>query len=125
MSTEEYIHSVTLDKDLCKGCTNCISTCPTEAIRVRDAKAMIISDRCIDCGECIRTCPSHAKKAVSDPLDMLNKYTFKVALPAPSFYGQFKNVSIDTVLTALKKFGFDDIYEVASAAERENVKVEF
>ncbi|MBO7047649.1 MAG: 4Fe-4S binding protein [Spirochaetia bacterium] len=115
--SEEYLHSVTLDKDLCKGCTNCISHCPTEAIRVRDGKAMIISNRCIDCGQCIRTCPSHAKKAVSDPLDMLNKYTFKVALPAPSFYAQFKNVPIDTVLTALKKIGFDDVYEVASAAE--------
>ena len=114
---EEYLHSVTLDNELCKGCTNCISTCPTEAIRVRDAKAMIITDRCIDCGECIRTCPSHAKKAVSDPLDSLNRYQFKVALPAPSFYGQFKNVSIDTILTALKIYGFDDVYEVASAAE--------
>jgi len=114
---EEYLHSVTLDRELCKGCTNCISTCPTEAIRVRDAKAMIITDRCIDCGECIRTCPSHAKKAISDPLDSLNGYQFKVALPAPSFYGQFKNVPIDTILTALKIYGFDDVYEVASAAE--------
>ncbi|MEG2037547.1 MAG: 4Fe-4S binding protein, partial [Ruthenibacterium sp.] len=29
-----YFHSVTLDKDLCKGCINCIKRCPTEAIRV-------------------------------------------------------------------------------------------
>lgn len=113
----EYFHSVTLEKELCKGCTNCISECPTEAIRVRDGKAIILSQKCIDCGECIRKCPSHAKKAVSDPLDIINKYDFKVAIPAPSFYGQFKKVSVDTVLTALKAFGFDDVYEVASAAE--------
>ena len=31
---EKFIHSVTLDKDLCKGCINCIKRCPTEAIRV-------------------------------------------------------------------------------------------
>ena len=114
---EEYFHSVTLEKDLCKGCTNCISECPTEAIRVRDGKAIILSPKCIDCGECIRKCPSHAKKAVSDPLDIIKKYDFKVAIPAPSFYGQFKDVPVDTILTALKAFGFDDIYEVASAAE--------
>ena len=30
------------------GCTNCIKRCPTEAIRVREGKACIISERCID-----------------------------------------------------------------------------
>ena len=47
-------HSVTLDLERCKGCTNCIKRCPTEAIRVRDGHAIILEDRCIDCGECIR-----------------------------------------------------------------------
>lgn len=40
---EKFIHSVTLDKDLCKGCINCIKRCPTEAIRVRDGKAHILA----------------------------------------------------------------------------------
>ena len=51
---KRYFHSVTLDSEKCKGCTNCIKHCPTEAIRVRDGKARIIKERCIDCGECIR-----------------------------------------------------------------------
>ena len=42
---EKFIHSVTLDKDLCKGCINCIKRCPTEAIRVRDGKAHILAER--------------------------------------------------------------------------------
>lgn len=54
-------HSVTLDKDKCKGCTACLKRCPTEAIRIRDGKAKIIKERCIDCGECIKVCPYHAK----------------------------------------------------------------
>ena len=37
-----YFHSVTLDTSKCKGCTNCIKYCPTEAIRVRNGKAVII-----------------------------------------------------------------------------------
>ena len=112
------LHSVTLDEDLCRGCTTCISRCPTEAIRVRNGKALIITERCIDCGECIRSCPSHAKKAISDPLSVIDEFEYKVAIPAPSFYGQFKDeIGADRVLSALLKIGFDDVYEVARAAE--------
>ena len=113
-----YIHSVVLDKDKCRGCTNCIAHCPTEAIRVRQGKAFIIEDRCIDCGECIRVCPHHAKKAQSDKLEKLKDFDFTVAIPAPTLYGQFKDrYSIDMILTALKKLGFDDIFEAAEAAD--------
>ena len=112
------IHSVTLDESKCKGCTNCIKMCPTQAIRVRNNKASIITDLCIDCGECIRVCPYHAKKAITDSLDIINNYKYKIALPAPAFYGQFGgDVTIDMILNALIKLGFDDIYEVAYAAQ--------
>ena len=84
----EFFHSVTLDRDLCRGCINCVKRCPTEAIRVRDGKAKILSDRCIDCGECIRICPYHAKKPIVDPLSVMDQYEYTVALPAPSLYGQ-------------------------------------
>ena len=111
-------HSVTLDRDKCMGCTNCIAHCPTEAIRVRHGKAFIIEERCIDCGECIRVCPHHAKKAHSDTLTDLQKFAFTVAIPAPTLYGQFEDkYSIDRILTALKKIGFDAIFEAAEAAD--------
>ena len=45
---ERFYHSVTLDVDKCVGCTNCIKRCPTEAIRVREGKAIITPERCID-----------------------------------------------------------------------------
>ena len=113
-----YFHSVTLDREKCHGCTNCIKRCPTEAIRVRGGKAKIIKERCIDCGECIRVCPYHAKLAVTDPLTMLDAYEYKIALPAPSLYGQFKhNAEINKVLTGLRKIGFDSVFEVARGAE--------
>lgn len=112
-----YTHSVTLDKDKCRGCTNCIKHCPTEAIRVRDGKAFILQEKCIDCGECIRICPYHAKVAVTDNIDMLSKFKYKVALPAPTFYAQFKGYTINRILEALKAIGFDDVFEVAAAAE--------
>ena len=115
---ERFIHSVTLDRDKCKGCINCIKRCPTEAIRVREGKASIIAERCIDCAECIRICPHHAKKALCDPLEVLEDYEYTIALPPPSFYGQFNNLEEpDLVLAALRDLGFDDVFEVARAAE--------
>lgn len=115
---QEFFHSVTLDRDKCRGCINCIKRCPTEAIRVRNKKAQIIAERCIDCGECIRVCPHHAKRATSDKLSILSKFEYTIALPAPSFVAQFNNLEdVDIVLNALIDFGFDEVYEVARAAE--------
>lgn len=112
------VHSVTLNKEKCKGCTACIKNCPTEAIRVRDGKAQIIDEICIDCGECIRVCPYYAKIAVTDPLEKIYDFKYKIALPAPTLYGQFKGLKdINKVLYGLLSLGFDDVYEVAKAAD--------
>ncbi|HKM32134.1 MAG TPA: [Fe-Fe] hydrogenase large subunit C-terminal domain-containing protein, partial [Oscillospiraceae bacterium] len=115
---DTFFHSVHLDPELCKGCINCIKRCPTEAIRVHNGKASIIKEFCIDCGECIRICPHHAKKATYDPLSVLKEYEYTVALPPPSLYGQFNNLDdVDIVLRGLLDIGFDDVYEVSTAAE--------
>lgn len=116
MST--LFHSVRLDADKCQGCTNCVKRCPTQAIRVRNKKAYIISDRCIDCGECIRLCPHHAKYAVNESFNELINYKYRIALPAPALYGQFNNLeNVDYVLTGLRKMGFDKVVEVSKGAE--------
>ena len=113
-----YDHSVILDEEKCTGCTTCLKHCPTEAIRIRDGKATINSDRCIDCGECIRVCPHKAKKAVVGKISNMDRFKWKIALPAPTLYGQFDNLDdIDYVLDGLLKIGFDQVYEVAKAAE--------
>ncbi|MCQ2448848.1 MAG: 4Fe-4S binding protein [Clostridia bacterium] len=115
---DTYEHSVLLVRDKCTGCTTCLHHCPTEAIRIRDGHAVINQERCIDCGECIRVCPHKAKKAVSSKLDAMQKFKYKIALPAPSLYGQFANMDdIDYVLDGLLKIGFDDVFEVSKAAE--------
>ena len=97
-----YFHSVRLDEEKCMGCTNCIKRCPTQAIRVRSGKAHIISERCIDCGECIRVCPHHAKYSHRDSMNRIIEFKYRVALPAPSLYGQFNNLDdIGYVITCL------------------------
>ena len=113
-----YEHSVLLDESKCTGCTTCLKHCPTEAIRIKDGRATINPKRCIDCGECIRVCPHKAKKAVCGKLANMDRFKWKIALPAPSLYGQFDNLEeIDYVLDGLLKIGFDDVFEVSKAAE--------
>ncbi len=115
---DTYKHSVLLDESKCTGCTTCLRHCPTEAIRIRDGRAVINTGRCIDCGECIRVCPHKAKKAVCGKLQNMERFKWKIALPAPTLYGQFDNLDdIDYVLDGLLQIGFDDVFEVSKAAE--------
>ena len=115
---QKYEHSVILDEEKCTGCTTCLKHCPTEAIRIRDGHATINAERCIDCGECIRVCPHNAKKAICGKITDMDRFKWKIALPAPTLYGQFDNLDdINYVLDGLLKIGFDQVYEVAKAAE--------
>ncbi len=112
------MHSVTLDKPKCVGCTNCLKKCPTEAIRVHGGRAHIIEQRCIDCGECIRQCQHHAKVPTTDPLAAINRFPYKIALPAPALYGQFKRLpNLSAVAHGLRMMGFDEVYDVARGAD--------
>ncbi|MBQ8321888.1 MAG: 4Fe-4S binding protein [Clostridia bacterium] len=113
-----YEHSVLLDASKCTGCTTCLKHCPTEAIRIKNGHAVIDAAKCIDCGACIRYCPHKAKRAVCSKLADMDRFKWKIALPAPSLYGQFDNLDdVDYVLNGLLKIGFDDVYEVSKAAE--------
>lgn len=89
-----------------------------EAIRVHDGKATIIEERCIDCGECIRACPNHAIVAFTDTTKRLSEFKYNIALPAPTFFGQFQNQeNAEDILNAFLRIGFDDVFEVALASE--------
>ncbi len=115
---DKYWHSVVLDNDYCNGCTNCLSRCPTQAIRVIDGKAKIMKERCIDCGECLKICHFHAKGTLSDNLEKIFEYKYKVALPSISMYGQFSaEYDIEDIFQSLYKLGFDMVYDVAYAAD--------
>lgn len=110
----DYFHSVVLQESSCNGCTHCIKRCPTEAIRVRNRKASISGEKCIDCGECIRVCPYNAQKAVTDTLEDIKRYKYKVALVPPAVHGQFPvGTGIGKILKAVQMMGFDAVYDIS------------
>ena len=118
MAAKRIYHSVKLERDRCVGCTTCLKKCPMECIRVRNGKARILYELCIDCGVCIQNCPHHAKIAQTDPINSIYRFKHRIALPAPTLYAQFRNLtSVDTVLNALLGLGFSDVFEVARAAD--------
>ncbi len=113
-----YTHSVRIDKRRCVGCTSCIKTCPTEAIRVQEGKARILAERCIDCGRCIVYCRHHAVVTVTTPLEALGQFKYNICIPSASFYAQFRTLaSPEDLFPSLYALGFDAIYEEAKAAE--------
>ncbi len=56
--TESEVTVVTIDEQICIGCTLCIQACPVDAI-VGAAKQMhtVITDECTGCNLCIPPCP--------------------------------------------------------------------
>jgi hypothetical protein len=88
--------------------------CPTQAIRIRDGKAVIIEEKCIDCGECITVCPQNAIIPLTDPFGESPKFHHTVALPSPALYAQFgREILPEKILSGIKKLGFDDAYDLA------------
>ncbi len=111
-------NAVSLCGDKCNGCDRCMKRCPTEAIRVRGGKAVINPERCVGCGECVRVCPTNSKLEHYDSFELVKNYKYKVALPSPSLYGQFANLTdVNYVLNGLLKLGFDAVFEVGIGAE--------
>ena len=118
--TKKHFLCDIVDAEKCKGCTNCVKICPTEAIRVRKGTALTIQERCINCGNCIRTCPYHAKMAITDPLDLrrLKEFKYTIALCSPVLYSQFHRViPPGKILNAVKSLGFDDVFQESIGAD--------
>ena len=51
------------------GCETCVGRCNYEAIHIEDGRAVVREDLCKGCGNCVVTCPTNAlkMKIVHDP----------------------------------------------------------
>ncbi len=108
-----FYHALKVDSEICMGCTHCMQSCPTEAIRVRNGVAVIIENKCIDCGECFKVCPVKAIYIKQDDFSLIFNYKYRIALVPAVFIGQFpEEIRTSEIYACLKKIGFTHIYEV-------------
>ena len=57
--------AITIDPNMCRGCSKCAKTCPVEAISGKIKEPYVIDkNKCIKCGACIEVCPFKAIKEV-------------------------------------------------------------
>ena len=125
-----------VDDSKCKRCQMCVSACPYKAIvkisvpcedacpvgaikKDETGFASIDFEKCINCGRCISACPFgavHERSQIVDILKAIKSDKKVIAMIAPSIAGQFPG-DIYQLKTAIKKAGFDDVYEVAQGAD--------
>jgi NAD-dependent dihydropyrimidine dehydrogenase PreA subunit len=52
---------VTVDRDKCEGCEECVNNCPVGVFQMKDGKAdPFQADSCEGCETCVSVCPSGA-----------------------------------------------------------------
>ena len=121
MATGEtyFRHSLRVNDYLCKGCTTCMRSCPTGAIRIRNGKAIISDNKCVDCGECMQVCPHKAIYIKQDDFGRLFNYRYRVCLVPTTFIGQFEEkYNTKAIYSCIQKLGFTHIYEVEHEMSR-------
>lgn len=121
MANKTYFHAIKLIDENCTGCTKCVRVCPTEALRVRNGKVILDENRCIDCGKCIQVCPFRAIIPMTDNLQKMTDFKYKVALVSTSYAGQFpQSTGYDKALQAILKLGFDEVAEESAITGQVN-----
>lgn len=112
MENNTFHHALKILDEVCNGCTHCMKVCPTEALRVRNGKAVLSADRCVDCGECMRACPINAIIVEQDDFGKIFDYKYRVAIVPSVFIGQFpRNIPTRRIYSAIHELGFTHVYE--------------
>jgi iron only hydrogenase large subunit-like protein len=110
--------SVRVNEAKCTGCVVCLRACPTQAVRLRNGRAVILPEACVECGECIRACPQRAVGPAVSTIQDTAQYKINVLIVSRVLYTQFgEEVSPNEILVALCKMGFDHVVDGALYCE--------
>ena len=111
MARYYHAHKIVLEK--CRGHRKCMRSCPTQAIRIKNNKAIISEELCIDCGTCFSVCPSGAIVPISDPLAEFSHFKYKVVVPGGVLYSQFdSSIHPHIIHLAFQELGFDAVIDI-------------
>ena len=117
---------IQINEEKCIGCDTCQGYCPTGAIfgEMGDPHQIKFRELCINCGQCLTHCPVGAiyesqSWATQVMATLKEKKKKTIAMPAPAVrYGlgecfgmQPGSVTTGKMLAALKKLGFDHVWD--------------
>lgn len=127
---------VIFDQKKCVGCGRCVATCPVGFLRLNENKktSPVINDKtdCTNCAQCVLNCPVRAINGRGEFSELKeletilsNRDLIKVAQFAPSvrvslgesFGLESGNAVTGKIIAALKKMGFDYVFDTASGAD--------
>ena len=100
----------------------CRRSCPVKAISMDENDiATIDPAKCVNCGACVVGCPFGAISDVSMMVSVIDALRDEkkevVAMVAPAIEGQFGSDTLPQIKRAIRRLGFDDVYEVALGAD--------
>ncbi len=76
----QYVNSnyfVEINKELCSGCAECITSCHMEANMINDEGISEVDlGYCIGCGVCIPACPENARKLIKKSIESIPPESF-------------------------------------------------
>jgi len=107
---------LSISKKKCRLCGRCVRDCPTNALKVDRRRVVRLEDRCILCGSCFKHCPHGAvipRTGVGKVLEHLDAGENIVALMDPTFPAVLDVGTPGQLVTALKKLGFQEVWESA------------
>ena len=62
---------VTVDKDKCKGCEECVEVCTAEVLEMQEGKSVPVNDdKCLGCESCLEVCEEKAIRVVELESDL-------------------------------------------------------
>jgi iron only hydrogenase large subunit-like protein len=118
MQKSSFHHALKIVEAKCIGCTHCMLTCPTEAIRVFGGKAHVDPNRCVDCGNCMSVCPVDAIVIEQDDFDQIYTYSHRIAVVPSVMIGQFsEEIPEQQIFSILIDMGFTDVYEAETGID--------